>query len=423
MSTLSTRQRLTQAALDLFLSQGVGHTTTRQIADKAGVNEATLFRNFGNKYGLLLAMLQTSPAAVIEPKLLPASASSEGLRAYASECLQLLEQVSSFVRSVIGEADQYPLEHREALRQRLSTIRQDMAQHLQLFEGAGELALGLPPEELASFLGALLLGYTLVESTSGYTLWDSREDFLDAIVTVLEPSVGNATAEHLAGNEDCVAQMVTPTDPTEVADDSTPISTANPLSDLPAVWVHQLIKQARNQSLQDHALAYVFFGAGLLPEEIIQLEKAHQICDKSQNVLHVMGPGNPRQVPINQWILGKRYGSYTNNPLTKWLKSRKDEASAMFVDESGEPLTTTGLADRWDVWWQDIEVGALRPQPDQAQKTWCVEMLMRGISLEDLSILAGCEVSDLEVYAQRAREKAAIAAATQLDRKAPAGNS
>ncbi|MEM0981377.1 MAG: TetR family transcriptional regulator [Cyanobacteria bacterium P01_H01_bin.58] len=421
MSTLSTRQRLTQAALDLFLSQGVGNTTTRQIADKAGVNEATLFRNFGNKYGLLLAMLQTTPAIATEPQLLPASTSSEGLRAYASDCLQLLEQVSSFVRSIIGEADQYPLEHREALQQRLSAIRQDMAQHLQLFEGSGELALGLSPDELASFLGVLLLGYTLVESTSGYSLWDSREDFLDAIVTVLEPADGRAVgaAQHLADDEAVVATVAATS---EALEDRANLSPANTLSDLPAVWVHQLMKQARNQSLQDHALAYVLFGAGLLPEEIIQLEKAHQICDKSQNVLQVMGPSSPRQVPINQWILGKRYGSYTNNPLTKWLKSRKDDASAMFVDESGNPLTAASLADCWKGWWQNMEVGALRPQPDQARKTWCVEMLMRGISLEDLSILAGCEVAELEVYAQRAREKAAIAAATQLDRKVANSN-
>ena len=57
----SSRERLIHAALTLFLSQGVSQTTTRQIADLAGVNEVTLFRNFGNKYGLLQAVIQTAP--------------------------------------------------------------------------------------------------------------------------------------------------------------------------------------------------------------------------------------------------------------------------------------------------------------------------------------------------------------------------
>jgi AcrR family transcriptional regulator len=47
----ATQQRLIQAAIQLFLAQGVTETTTRQIAELAGVNEVTLFRNFGNKQG------------------------------------------------------------------------------------------------------------------------------------------------------------------------------------------------------------------------------------------------------------------------------------------------------------------------------------------------------------------------------------
>ena len=60
MAPLSSRERLLRAAQVLFLSQGISHTTTRQIAQLAGVNEVTLFRNFGNKYGLLLAVIQAT---------------------------------------------------------------------------------------------------------------------------------------------------------------------------------------------------------------------------------------------------------------------------------------------------------------------------------------------------------------------------
>ena len=55
---------------------------------------------------------------------------------------------------------------------------------------------------------------------------------------------------------------------------------------------------------------------------------------------------------------------------------------------------------------------------EQARKTWCVEMLMRGIGLDDLSILSGINVKHLEQYAQKARNKAALESAARLDKKA-----
>lgn len=420
MPTISTRQRLTQAALELFLDQGVGATTTRQIADRAGVNEVTLFRNFGNKYGLLLAMLQDAPAVLAEPVALPPSRSSEALRAYASDCLHTLDRVASFVRSVVGEADQYPPEHRQALQQRLGEVKQDMAQHLAgLLNQKGSR---LTSDELASFLGAVLVGYTVVETTSGYALWDNREDFLDALVLVLidepdqaqdaEPITVELAADAIASDNTDET-----TDDDAEWDSPTPSLPSSFIVDLPTTWVHQLLKQARSLGHQDYALALVLFGAGLLPEEVVRLERSHQICDKTQHILQITASSSPRQVPVNQWILGKRYGSYTNNPLTKWLKTRKDEATAMFVTDAGTPMTTTDIHQRWDLWCESLSLGSTRLYPTQARQTWCVEMLMRGMTLENLSILAGSDIADLAVYAQRAKEKDAIASATQLDRK------
>lgn len=44
------------AAADLFAERGYKGTTTRAIAERAGVNEVTLFRRFGNKQGILKAL-------------------------------------------------------------------------------------------------------------------------------------------------------------------------------------------------------------------------------------------------------------------------------------------------------------------------------------------------------------------------------
>lgn len=55
-STEETRERIFTAAREIFAVRGPHGTTTREIADRAGVNEATLFRHFGNKSSLLDAM-------------------------------------------------------------------------------------------------------------------------------------------------------------------------------------------------------------------------------------------------------------------------------------------------------------------------------------------------------------------------------
>jgi AcrR family transcriptional regulator len=51
-----TRGKILAAARELFERNGTRGTTTREVAEKAGVNEATLFRHFGSKRALLDAM-------------------------------------------------------------------------------------------------------------------------------------------------------------------------------------------------------------------------------------------------------------------------------------------------------------------------------------------------------------------------------
>jgi AcrR family transcriptional regulator len=49
-----TRTRILNAALKLFARQGYDGTTTRDLAERAGVAEGTLFRHFANKKAILI---------------------------------------------------------------------------------------------------------------------------------------------------------------------------------------------------------------------------------------------------------------------------------------------------------------------------------------------------------------------------------
>jgi AcrR family transcriptional regulator len=53
-SEAQTRSRILQAALKLFAAQGFDGTTTRDLAQAAGVAEGTLFRHFPNKKAILV---------------------------------------------------------------------------------------------------------------------------------------------------------------------------------------------------------------------------------------------------------------------------------------------------------------------------------------------------------------------------------
>ena len=424
----STRARLINAGRELFRSQGVTETTTKAIAELAQVNEVTLFRQFGSKQGLLLAVIEDSAVFTdlgesLSRQLSQTTQVDEALKNYASDRLQALQQIPELLRSVVGEAGQYSLENRQALGRGITQANYDAARYLATVIDREKLNLRLPAEKLASLLNAILFGYLVIELTSEFhELWDNREDFLESLINLFLHGAVLSLTDDLNSNVE-VNQEIPPL--TRVEQE---ISTQSALvrgegeieqkvSDLPASLVHSILQQAKKQGLRNYALTYVLFGAGLRPEEIVNLEKPHQLIDSEQHILQIT-QGSIRQVPVNQWIMGKRYGSFTRNPLSQWQKSRKDNQSALFINDENQQLSEENL----QALWQEITSGFLTPEGqslsiEQARQTWCVEMLIKGINLEDLSILSGLDLQQLQPYARRAAEKAALERAVRLDRK------
>jgi AcrR family transcriptional regulator len=62
----ATRRALLTAARELFVTVGYDATTVRAIADRAGVNQALLFRHFGNKEALFAEVLSGQAMAMLE---------------------------------------------------------------------------------------------------------------------------------------------------------------------------------------------------------------------------------------------------------------------------------------------------------------------------------------------------------------------
>ncbi|WP_017298603.1 TetR/AcrR family transcriptional regulator [Nodosilinea nodulosa] len=416
----SARQRLVDAAFQLFSRQGVGATTTRQVADLAGVNEVTLFRQFGSKHGLLAAVMT-------EADLLDGSASrlvlnpdgqapvDQALGDFLAHCLETLDQLSELVRSVIGESGQFSAANSQAMGRGLKAIRDGMAEYLEAVLGPGH-APGLPPEAIAGLVMALLLGYGAIEgATSGmaegdlenHGLWPSRADFVDSVVIWLLSLRPQPAAEDRASAQ--------------------PGPTGDPLNtetwiDLPAPIVHQVMQAARKAGNQTFALVYVLWGAGVAAAEVPLLTRASALYDSDQHIL-LVGP-NHRQVPLNQWIMGRRYGTYTKNPLTRWLKGRSDDSPAMFLGPDDQPITPLRVRQLWAEVTADIVSPTGVPLSlEQTRATWCVEMLLKGLNRHELSLLSGLSVEQLDPLVQKAQARSALAQALRLDRQAGPGYS
>ncbi|BAY46655.1 TetR family transcriptional regulator [Scytonema sp. HK-05] len=397
---ISTRQRLINAAMELFAAQGITETTTKAVAELAKVNEVTLFRHFGNKHGLVLAVISESPVfkelgESLKTQVSQTNSVYQALKDYCEERLTALEQVPELVRSVVGESGKYPIENRQALGRSLAQANNYVAEYLATMMEREQLYTQLPPQKLASLLNSMLVGYAVIEFTSEFhELWHDRDEFLENLVALFLKVATNSSNQ--INNESISTEKVV---------------------DLPAILVYSILQRAKKSGLRDYALMYVFFAAGLSSEEIVNLEQAHQIRDTNQYLLQIT-QGSIRQVPVNQWIMGKQYGSYARNPLTQWLKSRKDNHSALFLNDDGMPISEVEIQQRWRI----LTEGLLTPegqQPviEQAQQTWCVEMLIKGMNLEDMSIITGWNIIKLQPYARRAREKAALEQAIRLDNK------
>ena len=395
----TTRQRLIQTAIRLFLAQGVTETTTRQIAELAAVNEVTLFRNFGSKNGLLLSVLEDPELWRWLGTALAARSrsghSSQVLRNYAQDYLQALAQTPEFIRSMIGEAGNFPPELRQALNLALTQVNRYTTEYLATVLPATARPA---PAAIVSLLNELLLGYAILEFSRESPEAD-RERFLTHLVElfapVLEPPPDIDRPQLAESSAESAAVMQT-------------------VDDLPASLVQALLQRAKKAGTQDYAIAYVLFAAGLNVEQTISLRRSHLIAVADPSVLQVA----ERQVPLNQWIMGQRYGSRSRNPLTQWLKTRKDDQSALFLGELGQPLLPIELRLRWQTWVEGLVTpSGNSPAIEQAQQTWCVDMLTKGVSLADLSILSGKSLAELQPYVRRVREKSALEQALRLDQK------
>jgi AcrR family transcriptional regulator len=108
---MNRRDEILAAAAEVFAQHGFRGSTTRRIADAAGVNEITIFRQFGSKEALLREamrhMTETESAGLTELPEIPSDPERE-LTQWSESFIQHLRLRSSIIRKTMGEIEERP---------------------------------------------------------------------------------------------------------------------------------------------------------------------------------------------------------------------------------------------------------------------------------------------------------------------------
>ncbi|WP_235041961.1 TetR/AcrR family transcriptional regulator [Vreelandella profundi] len=155
------RERLLDAARDVFLEQGYAGASVNEVVARAGGSLATLYKQFGNKEGLFMAAMERHIATawtVLEEGRRDQQAPEQVLYELGRRMLMLVFDagVIRLVRGLAFEAERAPELGEMFLTRGPDHTRQALANYLRDQVESGRLALEEPREAAGIFMGMLL---------------------------------------------------------------------------------------------------------------------------------------------------------------------------------------------------------------------------------------------------------------------------
>ncbi len=177
-----TRRRILEAAMRLFSEQGYARTTTRALAQAAGITEMTLFRYFASKEKLFEATIEMygGKAVAGEMQAQLTGRYGEDLLILGNLMMNILKQRGDAMRLMICESSHFPA-MAGALAQNPRILRQMLAGYLQQQMDAGQVR-SLNVDAAAHIFWGMLLAYRL------------------SVDLLAEPGVGGASEEEVVAH-------------------------------------------------------------------------------------------------------------------------------------------------------------------------------------------------------------------------------
>lgn len=150
---LETRQRIMDAAVDVFFEKGVAHTTLDDIAQAAGVTRGAIYWHFKNKLDVFSTLYVNLHTALLDDVVKRESASSDVLQTHREFCLALLRRMRTdplFFKtiSIFDHRCDYSGELAPFLAQQNAKTRNSLDHITQSFTDAqdrGEVRFIMPP--------------------------------------------------------------------------------------------------------------------------------------------------------------------------------------------------------------------------------------------------------------------------------------
>ncbi len=175
------REQILAVAMKLFAERGFRGTTTRQIADRAGVNEAILFRHFQSKENLYWNILdckcrRSRWRQELETDLGGSGNPKEAFAAFAEGILQRNTEDTTLTRLLLFSAlNHHRLTHR-FFRTHVASYYEALAQRIRERIRAGEFRRVDPLLAARGFLGMVVYHFLIQELFGGrrYQKLDAR---------------------------------------------------------------------------------------------------------------------------------------------------------------------------------------------------------------------------------------------------------
>jgi AcrR family transcriptional regulator len=146
------RDEIMAAAAEVFSKHGFRGSTTRRIANAAGVNEITIFRQFGSKEVLLREAMQhlTQSVGLVPLPDVPADPERE-LTQWSESFIQHLRLRSSIIRKTMSEIEERP-QMCESASYVPRQASNDLCHYLTALKRQGRTAEKFEPKTAAAML-------------------------------------------------------------------------------------------------------------------------------------------------------------------------------------------------------------------------------------------------------------------------------
>lgn len=181
-----TRQRIIQATTQLFSEMGIAGTTTRAIANRAGVNEVTLFRHFGSKDNLAREIMREYGGQAVAGDLeqLFSGEYAQDMSLIGHLLMSVMTERIDVIRMAICEAGKFP-DFQQIVAENPRQLRQMLARYFQRQMDAKVIHPGHPEALAQAFLG-MFISYTILRGFLSEAIKPeiSSDELVEQVVTV-----------------------------------------------------------------------------------------------------------------------------------------------------------------------------------------------------------------------------------------------